>query len=68
MRKNPTDEAKGLHVGGSIINTASFVARYWELQLPSWLVRRLSKSFYFWLLSGWICSDTRVEGNIVFFH
>lgn len=26
MRKNPTDEAKGLHVGGSIINTASFVA------------------------------------------
>jgi len=26
MRKNPSDEAKGLHVGGSIINTASFVA------------------------------------------
>ncbi|CBQ72866.1 related to short-chain alcohol dehydrogenase [Sporisorium reilianum SRZ2] len=26
MRKNPTDEAKNLHVGGSIINTASFVA------------------------------------------
>lgn len=26
MRENPTDEAKGLHVGGSIINTASFVA------------------------------------------
>ncbi|KAG7097221.1 hypothetical protein E1B28_004592 [Marasmius oreades] len=26
MRQNPTDEAKGLHVGGSIINTASFVA------------------------------------------
>ena len=26
MRKNPTDEAKGLHTGGSIINTASFVA------------------------------------------
>lgn len=26
MRANPTDEAKGLHVGGSIINTASFVA------------------------------------------
>jgi NAD(P)-dependent dehydrogenase (short-subunit alcohol dehydrogenase family) len=26
MRKNPTDEEKGLHVGGSIINTASFVA------------------------------------------
>jgi len=26
MRNNPTDEAKGLHVGGSIINTASFVA------------------------------------------
>ena len=26
MRKNPTDESKGLHVGGSIINTASFVA------------------------------------------
>ncbi|EIM88170.1 short-chain dehydrogenase [Stereum hirsutum FP-91666 SS1] len=25
MRQNPTDEAKGLHVGGSIINTASFV-------------------------------------------
>jgi NAD(P)-dependent dehydrogenase (short-subunit alcohol dehydrogenase family) len=26
MRKNPTDTSKGLHVGGSIINTASFVA------------------------------------------
>ena len=26
MRANPTDEEKGLHVGGSIINTASFVA------------------------------------------
>jgi len=26
MRNNPTDEAKGLHTGGSIINTASFVA------------------------------------------
>ncbi|KAI0068962.1 short-chain dehydrogenase [Artomyces pyxidatus] len=26
MRENPTDEAKGLHTGGSIINTASFVA------------------------------------------
>ncbi|TFK43242.1 hypothetical protein BDQ12DRAFT_731288 [Crucibulum laeve] len=26
MRENLTDEAKGLHVGGSIINTASFVA------------------------------------------
>ncbi|KAF8165050.1 hypothetical protein B0H34DRAFT_220864 [Crassisporium funariophilum] len=26
MRANPTDESRGLHVGGSIINTASFVA------------------------------------------
>ena len=26
MRENPTDESKDLHVGGSIINTASFVA------------------------------------------
>jgi NAD(P)-dependent dehydrogenase (short-subunit alcohol dehydrogenase family) len=26
LRENPTDEAKGLHTGGSIINTASFVA------------------------------------------
>ena len=26
MRENPTDVSKGLHVGGSIINTASFVA------------------------------------------
>ena len=26
MRNNPTDAAKGLHTGGSIINTASFVA------------------------------------------
>jgi len=26
MRENPTDELKGLHAGGSIINTASFVA------------------------------------------
>ena len=26
MRKNPTDESKGLQAGGSIINTASFVA------------------------------------------
>lgn len=26
MRENPTDESKGLHTGGSIINTASFVA------------------------------------------
>ncbi|KAE9405984.1 NAD(P)-binding protein [Gymnopus androsaceus JB14] len=26
MRQNPTDETKGLHTGGSIINTASFVA------------------------------------------
>lgn len=26
MRKNPADAAKGLHTGGSIINTASFVA------------------------------------------
>jgi len=26
MRQNPVDEAKGLHTGGSIINTASFVA------------------------------------------
>lgn len=26
MRETPTDEAKGLHRGGSIINTASFVA------------------------------------------
>lgn len=26
MRENPTDEARGLHAGGSIINTASFVA------------------------------------------
>lgn len=26
MRKNPVDESKGLHTGGSIINTASFVA------------------------------------------
>ncbi|KAI0356540.1 short-chain dehydrogenase [Trametes cingulata] len=26
MRKNPTDAARGLHTGGSIINTASFVA------------------------------------------
>jgi NAD(P)-dependent dehydrogenase (short-subunit alcohol dehydrogenase family) len=26
MRQNPTDPDKGLHVGGSIINTASFVA------------------------------------------
>ncbi|KZT35562.1 NAD(P)-binding protein [Sistotremastrum suecicum HHB10207 ss-3] len=26
MRKNPTDPARGLHTGGSIINTASFVA------------------------------------------
>ncbi|KAM5534861.1 hypothetical protein V8D89_011416 [Ganoderma adspersum] len=26
MRQNPTDEALGLHTGGSIINTASFVA------------------------------------------
>ncbi|KAI9507713.1 short-chain dehydrogenase [Russula earlei] len=25
MRENPTDESKGLHTGGSIINTASFV-------------------------------------------
>lgn len=26
MRANPVDESLGLHVGGSIINTASFVA------------------------------------------
>ena len=26
MRENPEDETKGLHTGGSIINTASFVA------------------------------------------
>jgi NAD(P)-dependent dehydrogenase (short-subunit alcohol dehydrogenase family) len=26
MRNNATDASKGLHVGGSIINTASFVA------------------------------------------
>jgi len=26
MKNNPTDASKGLHVGGSIINTASFVA------------------------------------------
>jgi len=26
MRQNPTDGSKGLHVGGSIINVASFVA------------------------------------------
>jgi len=26
MRNNPTDESKGLHTGGSIINVASFVA------------------------------------------
>ncbi|KAF8639967.1 hypothetical protein AX17_001216 [Amanita inopinata Kibby_2008] len=26
MRNNPTDETRGLHTGGSIINTASFVA------------------------------------------
>lgn len=26
MRNNPTDDSKGLHTGGSIINTASFVA------------------------------------------
>jgi len=26
MRENPTDDSKGLHTGGSIINTASFVA------------------------------------------
>ena len=26
MRTNPTDPAKGLQTGGSIINTASFVA------------------------------------------
>ena len=26
MRNNPTDPARGLHTGGSIINTASFVA------------------------------------------
>ncbi|KAJ3723324.1 hypothetical protein C8R42DRAFT_665883 [Lentinula raphanica] len=26
MRQNPTDASKGLHTGGSIINTASFVA------------------------------------------
>lgn len=26
MRKNSTDKSKGLHVGGSVINTASFVA------------------------------------------
>jgi len=26
MRENATDESKGLHTGGSIINTASFVA------------------------------------------
>jgi len=26
MRENPSDESKGLHIGGSIINTASFVA------------------------------------------
>ncbi len=26
MRNNPTDAARGLHTGGSIINTASFVA------------------------------------------
>ncbi|PCH41345.1 NAD(P)-binding protein [Wolfiporia cocos MD-104 SS10] len=26
MRQNPTDESKGLHTGGSIIDTASFVA------------------------------------------
>jgi len=26
MRENPSDESKGLHTGGSIINTASFVA------------------------------------------
>jgi NAD(P)-dependent dehydrogenase (short-subunit alcohol dehydrogenase family) len=26
MRNNPTDESKGLRTGGSIINTASFVA------------------------------------------
>jgi len=26
MRENPTEESKGLHTGGSIINTASFVA------------------------------------------
>ncbi|KAH9963125.1 hypothetical protein BC827DRAFT_1259951 [Russula dissimulans] len=25
MRENPTDESKGLHTGGSIVNTASFV-------------------------------------------
>ncbi|KAF9534953.1 hypothetical protein CPB83DRAFT_843222 [Crepidotus variabilis] len=27
MRQNPADESKGLHIGGSIINTASFVAQ-----------------------------------------
>ena len=26
MRQNPTDETRGFHVGGSIINTASIVA------------------------------------------
>jgi NAD(P)-dependent dehydrogenase (short-subunit alcohol dehydrogenase family) len=26
IRNNPADESKGLHTGGSIINTASFVA------------------------------------------
>lgn len=26
MRNNPEDKSKGLHTGGSIINTASFVA------------------------------------------
>ena len=26
MRQNPTDKTKGLHIGGSIINTTSIVA------------------------------------------
>lgn len=27
LLQNPTDESKGLHVGGSVINTASFVGK-----------------------------------------
>jgi NAD(P)-dependent dehydrogenase (short-subunit alcohol dehydrogenase family) len=54
MRENPTDESKGLHTGGSIINTASFVALM-GAATPQLACRSSKKSQIFGVVDLFIC-------------
>ena len=66
MRQNPTDESKGLHVGGSIINTASFVGTLGAATPQLACMFPFLRACSIWneiLIFGYLCGRHFIQGN-----